>query len=38
MFNSLNNIAYADDKQVVDLHIKKLYDTDPRVEVTIYKD
>lgn len=31
--DALNGIAYKDDTQVVDLHIKRYYGADPRVEV-----
>lgn len=33
--DSLNGIAYGDDKQVVDLHIKKWYAEEPRVNVVV---
>ena len=31
--DALNGVAYKDDTQVVDLHIKRYYSSDPRVEV-----
>lgn len=34
--DALNNVAYYDDKQVVECTIKKYYSTFPRVEVEIY--
>ena len=33
--DALNKVAYPDDKQIVDAHIIKFYDTEPRVEITI---
>lgn len=33
--DSLNNIAYHDDTQIVDMHIHKFYDDNARVEVEI---
>ena len=33
--DSLNNVAYKDDSQVVDVRIRKFYSDQPRVEVTI---
>lgn len=35
ILDSLNKIAYKDDSQVCELHIKKMYSDNPRVEVTI---
>ena len=35
ILDSLNNIAFDDDKQVTDLHIHKYYSYEPRIEVTI---
>lgn len=35
VLDALNNIAYLDDKQVVDLSIKKWYSETPRVDVVI---
>lgn len=34
--DSLNSVAYPDDKQIVDAHIYKRYSENPRVEVEIY--
>lgn len=36
ILDSLNKIAFDDDKQVTDLHTHKYYSEEPRVEVTIY--
>ena len=33
--DSLNNIAYKDDSQIVDLMVRKFYSENPRVVVTI---
>lgn len=33
--DSLNGIAYHDDSQVYDLHVRKYYDDQPRVDVRI---
>lgn len=33
--DALNKVAYPDDKQIVDAHIVKYYDTEPRAEITI---
>lgn len=35
ILDSLNKVAFDDDKQVTDLHIHKYYSDEPRVEVTI---
>lgn len=35
--DSLNNIAYHDDNQVVDAQVRKFFSENPRVEVTIRK-
>lgn len=35
ILDSLNNIAYKDDVQVVDCQIRKFYSEDPRVVVTL---
>lgn len=35
VFDSLNNIAYKDDIQIVDCIIRKYYSDTPRIEVTI---
>lgn len=35
VLDSLNNIAYHDDTQVVDLQIRRFYSRDPRLVVTI---
>ncbi|PHV69549.1 hypothetical protein CS063_14990 [Sporanaerobium hydrogeniformans] len=35
ILDSLNNIAYADDSQVVKLTVEKHYSDNPRVEVTL---
>lgn len=37
ILDSLNNIAYHDDSQVVKLTIEKHYSDSPRVEVTLYE-
>lgn len=36
ILDSLNAVAFDDDKQITDLHIHKYYSNEPRVEVTIY--
>lgn len=33
--DSLNNIAYRDDSQIVDTQVRKFYSSQPRVEVTV---
>ena len=33
ILDALNGIAYADDKQIVDLHTSKYYSEEPRVEI-----
>jgi len=33
--DSLNNIAYHDDAQIVDTQLRKFYSTEPRLEITI---
>lgn len=33
--DALNKVAYADDGQIVDLRIRKLYGVDPRVEIDV---
>lgn len=33
--DSLNNIAYHDDAQIVDAQVRKFFSDDPRVVVTI---
>ena len=33
--DSLNKIAYYDDSQIVDTHIRKFYSSNPRLEVSI---
>lgn len=38
ILDSLNKVAFDDDKQITDLHIHKYYSYDPRVEVTIIGD
>jgi Holliday junction resolvase RusA-like endonuclease len=38
VLDSLNNVAYEDDKTIQDLHIHKHYSNEPRVEVTIIGD
>ena len=38
ILDSLNNVAFDDDKQITDLHIHKHYSDEPRVEVTIIGD
>ena len=35
VLDSLNDIAYLDDKQVVDLRVQKFYSEEPRVEVEL---
>lgn len=35
VLDSLNGIAYADDKQIVELRVKKVYGSEPKVEVVI---
>ena len=35
ILDSLNSIAYDDDKQVIDLRVLKFYSENPRVEVTL---
>lgn len=35
VLDSLNKIAYDDDRQVVEIHVYKLYAENPRVEVTL---
>lgn len=35
ILDSLNGLAYDDDKQIIDLRIMKFYGEDPRVEVTL---
>lgn len=37
ILDSLNSIAFDDDKQVVDLRVLKFYSEEPRVEVTLEK-
>lgn len=37
ILDSLNQIAYEDDKQIVELGVLKYYDEEPRVEVTLSK-
>ena len=36
ILDSINGIAYKDDKQVADLKVEKFYSDVPRVEVSIY--
>lgn len=36
--DALNNLAYNDDAQVVDMSIRKVYSDTPRVEVTLIED
>ena len=36
ILDSLNKIAYDDDSQIVDLHIRKYYSDNPRVLVSLY--
>lgn len=36
LLDSLNKVAFDDDKQVADLHIHKFYSDEPRVEITLY--
>lgn len=38
VLDSLNQVAYDDDKNIVSLHCHKYYDNEPRVEVTIIGD
>lgn len=38
ILDSLNTVAFDDDKQVTDLHIHKYYSDEPRVVVTIIGD
>lgn len=35
ILDALNNVAYDDDKQVVELYVEKHWSNDPRVEVTL---
>lgn len=35
VLDALNGVCYADDKQVVDLAVYKVYGTEPRLEVTV---
>ena len=35
VLDSLNKVAYDDDKSILDLHIHKYYSIEPRVEVTL---
>ena len=35
ILDALNNVAYDDDKQVVELYVEKHWSDDPRVEVTL---
>lgn len=35
VLDSLNDLAYSDDKYVVDLNVKKYYSENPRVEVVL---
>lgn len=35
ILDALNGLAFADDKQVVELNVKKAYSLNPRVEVTV---
>ncbi len=35
ILDSLNKIAYDDDKQVAELEVKKFYSSNPRVEVEL---
>lgn len=37
VLDSLNTLAFNDDKQVVDLRVLKFYSEEPRVEVTLEK-
>ena len=37
ILDSINDIAYKDDVQVVDLQVRKFYSENPRVVVTIQK-
>lgn len=36
--DALNGIAYADDRQIIEMHISKHYSTEPRVEIAIEED
>lgn len=38
ILDSLNKVAFDDDKQVIELKVRKWYSNDPRVEVTIFGD
>lgn len=35
VMDALNGVCWLDDKQVVDLHIEKIYGTAPRLEITV---
>ena len=35
VLDALNGIVYRDDSQVVDLFVRKLYDDNPRLEITV---
>lgn len=35
VFDALNKTVYSDDKQIVDSRVRKYYDDQPRIEVTI---
>ena len=35
VMDGLNGIAYPDDKQITDAHVKKRYSSEPRVEVVL---
>ena len=35
--DALNNIVFKDDAQVVDLFVRKLYDEQPRLEITVQR-
>lgn len=37
ILDSLNTLAFDDDKQVVELNVEKYYSDDPRVEVELYE-
>lgn len=37
VLDALNGVAYRDDTQVVELHVRKSYSEKPRVEVSIEK-